>query len=71
MGEFIVVFSLVSLLNSPCESKEKSTMYGKHLQCRHACAYEEVGTRVLPRLFDQVVHQTTNSFIGNKHFFIK
>ena len=44
MGEFIVVFSLVSLLNSPSESKEKSTMYGKHLQCRHACAYEDVGT---------------------------
>ena len=30
-----------------------------------------IHTRVRPRFFDQVGHQTTNAPIGNKHFFIK
>ena len=28
-------------------------------------------SRVRPRFFDQVGHQTTNASIGNKHFFTK
>ena len=28
-------------------------------------------TRVRPRFFDQVGHQTTNAYIGNKHLFTK
>ena len=31
----------------------------------------ECPLRDLPRFFDQVGHQTTNAFIGNKHFFTK
>ena len=33
--------------------------------------YIEVIIRDLPRLFDQVGHQTTNSSIENKHFFTR
>ena len=29
---------------------------------------ERIYNRVRPRFFDQVVHQTTNASIGNKHF---
>ena len=33
--------------------------------------YFDIWSRVRPRFFDQVGHQTTNASIGNKYFFTK
>ena len=60
MLSFILIFKLKNMLTTFLPRKRETQVF-KHDQ----------HTRDRPRFFDQVGHQTTNAYIGNKHFFTK